>query len=182
MDVISKAVDGRAQRDHRLERFRCQGRNLQAVEPAPTDAHHTDAAIAPVLGCKPVDHLDRVSVFLGGIFVLHHPFAVTIAAHVNTDTGIAARGKPRMGQRVACAGAIAFAVGQIFKDHRHWNAGFRTPDARRKPRAIGHNDAQIRAFGYAKAAVLRVIHAPKVLCIIDFVNCCICAPMVFAVR
>ena len=49
VDVVGIAVDGRAERDDRLQRRRLLGRHLQAVEAAPGDAHHADLAGAPGL-------------------------------------------------------------------------------------------------------------------------------------
>ena len=83
VDVVGVAVVGRAERDDGLQRRRLFGGDLQRVEAAPGNAHHADLAAAPGLGGKPGDHIDGVLQFLLGIFVVHQPFGIAVAAHVD---------------------------------------------------------------------------------------------------
>ena len=71
MDVVGVAIIGRAQGDDGLERRRPAGGDLQAVEAAPGDPHHADAAGAPGLGGGPGDDGEGVVLLLPGIFVEH---------------------------------------------------------------------------------------------------------------
>ena len=101
-------------------------------------------------GCagEPGDHVDRVLQFLLGILVVHQPFGIAVAAHVDADRGVAVAGEIRMGQRVARGGAVALAVGQMLEDRRHRvSRGVRRhPDPRRQPAAVRHDDAHVREF------------------------------------
>ncbi len=83
--------------------------------------------------------------FLLGVFVLHQPFGIAVAAHVDADRRIAVAGEPRMGQLVAGNRAVALAVGQVLEDRRHRarRGVGRHPDARRQPAAVGHDDADV---------------------------------------
>ncbi len=51
-----------------------------------------------------------------GILILHQTFTVAIAAHVDTDAGIAMTGDVRMGQAVAGNCPVALAIRQMFYD------------------------------------------------------------------
>ncbi len=148
VDVVGKPVHSRAQSDHRLQRRGLQCRHLQAVEPAPADAHHPHGPGAPILRCDPPNHLDRIRQFLRGIFILHHAFAVAIAANINAQAGIAVRREIRVCQRIPRAGAVALAVGQVFQDRRNrGRAGILGhPDPRRQPAAIGQHDPHVCDF------------------------------------
>ena len=117
MDVIREPIDRRAQRNDCLQWLRGQSRNLQAVEPTPTDAHHANTPVAPGLCRNLSDDLHGVGEFAFRILVRHQPFAFAIAANVNTQAGVAALGEPRMRERVARAGPVAFAIRQVFENH-----------------------------------------------------------------
>ena len=119
-----------------------------AVEAAPGNAHHADLAAAPGLRSRPGDDVAGVLQFLLGVFVLHQPVGIAVAAHVDAQAGIAVAGEIRMGQRVARRRAVALAVGQVLEDRRHRilvGIG-RHPDPRRQPAAVRHDDAHVGEF------------------------------------
>jgi hypothetical protein len=93
----------------------------------------------PIIPTFPLHHLASVGKLLGGIFVLHQPFAIAVPAHINAKAGISALGEPRMRQGITRTGAIAFAIGKIFENHRNGIRGgiFGHPDPRRKAAAVG---------------------------------------------
>jgi len=142
------AVDGRAEADHRLQRRRLLGRHLQAIEAAPGNAHHADIAVAPGLRSRPGDDVAGILQFLLGIFVVHQPFGIAIAPHVDADRGVAVPGEIGMGELVAKNGAVALAVGQVFEDGRYRTIScvLGHPDARRQPATVRHDDAHIGKF------------------------------------
>ena len=140
MHVVGIAVVGGAQRHHRLQRRRAAGGDLQAVETAPGNAHHADAAGAPGLRRQPRDHLQRVVLLLLQILVEHQPIGIPSAAHVHAHAGIAVPGQVRMRQIVALGGPVAAAIRQVFQDRRHRLAILRPPDAGGKARAIRKGD------------------------------------------
>lgn len=148
MDVIGKAVDGGTQRYHRLKRLWRMGRDLQPVKAAPADAHHAYRSAAPRLRGKPVDHLYAIGLFLRGVFILHHAIAVAIAAHIDPHAGISTFGKPRVGQRIPCGGAVTFAVGEVFQNHGHRRGIgiFRPPDSCGEPAPIREGNAHVGVF------------------------------------
>ena len=83
------------------------------------------------------------------VFILHDPLTVTIAAHINADTGIAAFSEIGVGEAVACRGPIAFAIGQEFQYCRH-RVDFgicRHPYAGRQAAPIRHDNRHVRQFG-----------------------------------
>ena len=88
------------------------------------------------------------SEFLLGIFVLHQPFGIAIAAHVDADAGIAVAGEIGMGQRIARGRAVALAVGQMLDDGGNLvGVGIvRQPDAGRQRAAVAHLDADVGIF------------------------------------
>ena len=71
--VVGVAVVGAHERDDRLQRRRAAGGQLQAVEAAPRDAGHADAAGAPRLGGDPGDDLEEVLLLLRVVLVLRTP-------------------------------------------------------------------------------------------------------------
>lgn len=172
--VVRETVNGRTQGDHGLERLRAKRRHLQAVEAAPAYAHHADLAVAPRLCRNPVDDFDRVGLFLRGVFVFHDAVAVAAPAHVDAQAGISALCEPRMRQRIARAGAVAFSVGQIFQDHRNRviQCIEGLPHPGRQAAAVGQSDAKIGVFADVAQAVLTGIHAPDIRRSPEFVNCC----------
>ena len=96
----------------------------------------------------PGDDVAGVLQFLLGIFVVHQPFGIAVAAHVDADRGIAMAGEIGMRQLIAKDGAVALAVGQMFEDRRHRIVAgiLRHPHPRRQPAAVRHDDAHIREF------------------------------------
>jgi hypothetical protein len=142
MDVVGKAVGRRADGDDRLQCRRPQCRNLQRIEAAPGNPHHAGSPRAPGLAHRPVDHITRILQFLRGVFIFHHAFGITVAAHIDPDAGIALSRHPRMGQAVTHDRAIAFAVRQMLQDDRHRVVLriLRHPDPGRQPAAVGHLD------------------------------------------
>ena len=105
------------------------------------------------------DHLDGVVQLLLAVFILHDPFAVAIAAHVDPGTGIAVAGKVGMRQRIARAGTVAFAVGQEFQNGRDLFAVVcGAPQTGRQTGAIRHDDGVVRVFGDVAGGVGCVAH------------------------
>ena len=143
VDVSRIAVVGRAHGDDGFQGRRLTRGDLQTVETAPTDADHRNLPVAPVLTRQPVDGGDTVVLFLRGIFVVDHAFAVAGAANVEPEAGIAVAGKVTMHLFIARAGAIAFAVGQIFKDQRHGPRALWQPQTPGKADAVGHGNPDI---------------------------------------
>ena len=163
VDVVGVAVVGRAQRDHRLERRRPAGRDLQAVEAAPRDADHADGTRAPGLARDPGDHLQRVVLLLPGVLVEHQPVQLAVAAHVDPQAGVAVAGEVGMGQGIALRGAVPLAIGQILEDRRH-RIGLgvlRQPDARREPAAVGKLDEQVLDLAHRARQVGDDLHARR---------------------
>ena len=142
VDVIGIAIYGRHHRDHRLQSFGLLGGDLKAVEATPADPLHADIASTPRLRPRPGDHLASVVPFLLGVFILHQPVAVAVAAHVDADIGIAMPRHPRMAKLVPRNRPVALAIGQVLKDHRNGIVLgiFGHPDARRQAAAVGHDD------------------------------------------
>ena len=66
--------------------------DLQPVEAAPGDPHHADRAVAPGLCGQPRDHLQRVVLLLGGIFVEQQPIRLAAAPDVDAHAGVAVAG------------------------------------------------------------------------------------------
>ena len=138
MNVICIAVVGRTQGNDGLERFRPHGRDLQAIEAAPRDAHHADLAGTPALLGQPVDHFDTVIQFALAVFVLQHTVGFAAAAHVDTHTSITVACKIRMRELITLDGAVALAIRQVLQDggNRIVFSIHRQPDARRQPGAV----------------------------------------------
>jgi hypothetical protein len=133
MDVVGVAVVGEADGHRRLERRRCELRDLQPVESAPGNADHSDRARAPGLARDPVDHLHPVVEFGLGILVLHEAVRVAVAADIDTHAGIAVARQPGMGEFVALQRSVPAPVGQVFQYRRN------------RPRRRHRRGSQIRA-------------------------------------
>ena len=148
VDVVRIAVVRRAQGDHRPEGRRSPRRHLQPVEAAPRDSHHADATAAPRLGGEPRDDRDRVVLLLRRVLVLHQPFGIAVAAHVDAHRGVAVPGEIGMRQGIAHRRAVALAIWDVFEDRRH---GLllciaRQPDPRGQPHPVGHRDEHVLDF------------------------------------
>ncbi len=135
VDVVIVAVDGRGDRDHRLESRRLECRHLQTVEAAPGDAHHPDLAVRPGLCRNPFDDLAAVGEFTRGVFAVDHALGLARAADVDANAGNPGGREGRVGGFVACTGSVALAVGQVFQDGRHrlLLGALGHPDARGEP-------------------------------------------------
>ena len=119
MDVVAVAVVGGAQGDDGLEARWSARRNLQTIKATPRDAHHANLARAPGLLHQPGDHGLGVGQLLFGIFVKHDAVRVTVAAHVHPHAGIPMSCQVGVCQGIAHDGAVALAIGQVFKHCRH---------------------------------------------------------------
>ena len=148
MDVIGITVIGGAQRDDRLQGFRLTRRHLQAVEAAPRDAHHSHVAVAPGLLAQPLDHFQRVILFLEQVLVGHQALGLAVAAHVHTNAHVTLTGHPRVGQRITHGRAVTLAIRQVLEDRRErlLTRRFGQPDARRQLSAIAQRDQAMLDF------------------------------------
>ena len=142
VDVVRVAVVGRADGDHRLERWRSPRRDLEPVESTPGDSDHPDRAGAPGLRGDPVDDLQRVVLLLAKILAEQHSFGVSRPAHVDAHRGVAVPGEVRMSQRVALRGAVTAPIGQVLENRRHRALAcvLRQPDPGREANAVRHLD------------------------------------------
>ena len=75
--------------------------NLQSVEPAPGNSHHSNRAVAPALSRQPSNHLQAIVLFLLGVLVEQQAGQFTAAAKVDADAGVAVTGQIRISQRIA---------------------------------------------------------------------------------
>ena len=112
MRVVGVAIVGRT---NGYDGFECRGtarRNLQSIEPAPGDSHHSHGAIAPGLRRQPGDQLHAVVLFLLRVLVEQQAGRFAAAAKVDAHAGVAVTGQIRMSERVPLVGAVALAVRQ----------------------------------------------------------------------
>ncbi len=145
VDVVGIAVVRRADGDDSLERRRLQGGDLQAVEAAPRDADHADAAIAPRLVDDPGDGVAAVLELLGQVLVQHQPLAVAGAAQVEPHIGIAVAGQVVAGPVVLRPAEVGLAVGDVFQDRRHRRGlgALRQPDLCAEAAAVRHRHVDV---------------------------------------
>ena len=148
MNIIFIAIIGGADGDNGFEGWWLAGSNLQRIETTPRNAEHAHLAGTPFLFGQPSDDFNCVILLLLGVFIGHQPVAVAIAAHIDTDRGIAVASEIRMGERITHMGAIAFSIGKIFKQgwHRIFLGICWDKHARRQLHAIGHGDPKIFNF------------------------------------
>jgi hypothetical protein len=93
--------------------------HLEPVKPAPGYAHHAHLPAAPPLRGDPLDGVESVVLLLLQVFVENDAFGIAAAAYVDAKAGIAARGKPRVGQLIPVPRAVPAAIGDVFDDRRH---------------------------------------------------------------
>ena len=138
VNVRGVAVVSGAHGDDGLEGGRLARGNLQAIEAAPGDADHGHLAIAPALLCEPGNGFAAIKLFLNGVFVFDQSFAVAGAADIQAHAGVTVSCKIHMQALIPRAGAVAFAVGDIFENNGNGAlfAVFRQPHLGRKLRSI----------------------------------------------
>ena len=142
MDIVIVAIDGRGNRNHRLQRRRIEGGHLQAIEPAPGNPHHPDRAVRPGLRGDPGNQLAAVRQLQLRIFPIDNAIGFTGTTDVDAHPGNAGGGKDRIGGFIPRARPVALAVGEKFENSRHRICFgiVRQPDTGGKPGAIGQRD------------------------------------------
>jgi hypothetical protein len=97
----------------------------------------------------PFDRLDSIGKFLRQIFIEHQPFGFAVAADVDADIGIAARGHLRMHALVPQGCMIALPVRDIFDNRGQGTIGgiHRYPHPGREAAAVGKRYPEILYFG-----------------------------------
>ena len=88
--------------------------------------------------CEPRNGSAAIKLFLSGVFVVDQSFAVTGAANIKAHASVAVSGKIHVQALVPRAGAVAFAIGDIFENDGNGVlfAVFRQPHLGRKQRSI----------------------------------------------
>ena len=143
--VVGVAVVARAHRDDRAERRRAARGDLQAVEAAPRDPEHADAAGAPRLRREPRDDLERVVLLLSGVLVAQDAVGVAAAAQVDPDGGVAVAREVGVVARVAAGHRVALAIGQELEERGDGVAlgVVRQPDPRGETGTVRQRDPRV---------------------------------------
>ena len=144
--VVGVPVVGERHRRDRAEARGAPGGDLQRVEPAPRDAHHPRAAVAPRLGREPGEHLLGVAQLPLEVLVGEHALGVAAAAQVHPDPGEPVAGEVGVVHRVAHRGQVALPVRDELQDRRHRAlVGVRgPPEPPRQVHPVRHGDPQPR--------------------------------------
>ena len=155
VDVVGVPIVGRAERYHGLELGRAQSGHLQRAEAAPGDPDHSAGTGAPGLFAEPAQHVHRVLLLLGRVFVLQQPVRLAAAANVHAHPRIAVTGDVGEARGVTRSGAIALAVGDVVHDGRHRAVlgVLGKPDACAHPAPVGKRDPDVLERPYRAGEV-----------------------------
>ena len=120
-------------------------RHLEAVEAAPGDPEHPDAARAPGLLRDPAEHLHRVLLLLREVLVVEQAVGLAAAALVHAQHRVAVAREVGVARLVARRGAVALPVGDVLEDRRDRVAlgVLGQPDARAEARAVRERDPRV---------------------------------------
>ena len=132
--------------------------DLEGVEPAPGDAHHPGAPVAPGLRGDPGQHLLGVAQLLLEVLVGEHALGVAAAAQVDPDARVAVSREVGVVDRVPDRGEVALAVRDELQDGGDGLqvGGLRPPDPPGEAGAVRQRDAELGVLLDAMREPLRV--------------------------